>query len=130
MSLLLQTRYTRQGVEKEFRPRHNILRTFGLFFGIAGPVMLLIVLYTSVNPKARSCEWCEDLNCAPINALWFCDASGCSDDSTNVAGFQFPNGTLLVSCPSFVNKNVTAFVSGTAQSQDVINTCIKLCFPP
>jgi hypothetical protein len=125
--LLLQQRYTRQGVEKEFRTRHNLLRSFGLAFAIMGPVTMLIVLYTETDPSAKFCGWCENLDCAPIDSLWFCDASGCSDESA-VVGFQFPNGTVMVTCPSYVGKNVTAPFAGKAVALDVIKICRAQCF--
>lgn len=126
--LLIQTRYTRYGVEKEFRTRHNLLRSFGLAFAIVGPMTMLIVLYTQTDPKAKFCHWCENVNCAPINAFWFCDASGCSDDSTSVYGSQFPNGTVVIQCPSFVGKNVSSQVIGQAEALDVIKICRAKCF--
>jgi len=127
--LLLQTRYTRYGIEKEFRVRHIFLRTLGLLVAIIGPMTMLIVLYTKTDPKAHWCDWCEAVNCAPINAFWFCDASGCSDDD-NVIGTQFQNGTLIVECPSFVGKNVSTILSTKATSLDVVQTCRSECFPP
>lgn len=124
---LLQQRYTRQGVEKEFRLHHNLLRSFGLSFAIMGPLIMLIVLYIEIDPSAPICHWCEDLDCAPIDAFWFCDASGCSDESS-VQGFQFPNGSVMVTCPSFVGKNVTAPFTGKAEALDVIRICRDACF--
>jgi hypothetical protein len=125
--LLLQKRYTRQGEEKEFRARHNLLRSFGLSIAIMGPITMLIILYTETNPSAHHCAWCEALDCIPIDTLWFCDASGCSDDAS-VRGFQYPNGTLVVSCPSFVGKNVTVPFAGKATSLDLIKACRARCF--
>jgi hypothetical protein len=127
--LLLQTRYTRQGIQKQFRIRHLILQSFGFAIAIVGPIIMLIVLYTRINPKAHWCEWCEAVNCAKIDALWFCDASGCSDDQA-VRGWQFPNGTVSLSCPSFVGKNVSDTLTTKAEPLDVIKICRARCFPP
>ena len=126
---LLQTRYTRQGIEKEFRVRHIFLRIFGLLVAILGSMIMLIVLYTQTNPAAHWCDWCESVNCAPINAFWFCDASGCSDDDT-VRGTQFKNGTIVVDCPSFIGKNVSAVLLTPATPLDVVQICRNQCFPP
>ena len=128
--LLLQTRYNRQGVEKKFLTRHLVLRSFGLAISIVAPITMLIILYTNVNPRAHWCNWCEALNCVPIPSLWFCDASGCSDDSNTVRGVQYTNGTFVVDCPSYVGKVVSVNLTTKADYMDLINVCRALCFPP
>lgn len=135
--LLLQKRYTRSGKLKEFRDKHVYLKFLGLSVAIVGPIMMLVVFYQAINPKNGWCEWCMYLTCAPIDALWICDASGCSDDPA-VKGWTYPNGTLAVTCPSFIGTTVTGtfqIQEGSSSSSwslatmaDVIHLCQTKCF--
>jgi hypothetical protein len=124
--LLLQKRYTRFGEEKAFRKRQRFLQIAGATSVVTSIIILLIVLYQGVDPKGW-CSWCTYINCIPIQNLWNCDDTGCSDGG--VVGLPFPNSTMQVTCPSSTNgKVVYTRLNHAPTSQDVIAACQALCF--
>lgn len=126
-ALLLQKRYTRFGEEKTFKKRQRVLQIFGAIAVPLAMVVLLIVLYKGIDVGGW-CSWCRYINCVPIPNLWTCDETGCSDDP-KVTAIPYPNGTVLVTCPSSTNgKTVYTEIDHQPTLQDVIDMCHELCF--
>lgn len=122
--ITMTKRYTRFAEVKPFTRKQRGLQVCGALTVPAALVGLMVTLYGDSDVGAW-CAPCAYINCVPIQGMWTCDYSGCSEDPS-VKATTYLNNTVDITCPGG-SKHVVLQVTSQFTSADLLLACQARC---